>query len=217
MPFENTYIKKVLDSERILTDTSHIYTFQWKWKNYFSNTGSISLEIGTGMGNFFAKQVQENHQINFIWMEIKWKRLHVTDKKAGNTWNKNYVLLKDMAQNIHLIFWKEEITNTYIYFPDPWTKKPNQQKNQLITQDFLQNLLQITKLTGTVEIKTDDETYFEIIKQNFWWTSWKIIKQIWDYEQENTDFKKENITEFEWIWRGKNKKIWLIKATRIKI
>jgi tRNA (guanine-N7-)-methyltransferase len=54
-------------------------------------------------------------------------------------------MLKDFAQNIDKIFITGEITETYIFFPDPWPKDRHR-KHRLLQAEFLKNLYNITKV-----------------------------------------------------------------------
>jgi len=100
MVVNNPYIEKVVVDADIMHQSQEIYTHAGKWSEYFNNANPIVLEIGTGMGNFFAKQVWEHPDKNFIWMEIRYKRLFQTAEKSRKSENNNFVMLKDMAQNI---------------------------------------------------------------------------------------------------------------------
>jgi len=150
MPPNNPYIEKVKADPDILVNTDEIYTHKWKWAEYFWNDNSLVLEIGTGMGNYFGKIVWENPEKNFLGMEIRYKRLFSSAEKAranspscfagipldegeqksllrrgrcpkdGGSYN--FVILKDFWEHIDSIFTAEEISETYIFFPDPWAK-----------------------------------------------------------------------------------------------
>jgi len=78
----NPYIPLVEKDKDILKDPEIISSYQGKWETYFQNTHPLVLEIGTGMGNFFGKIVEENPGKNFIGMEIRYKRLFTTAQKA---------------------------------------------------------------------------------------------------------------------------------------
>ena len=52
---------------------------------------------------------------------------------------------KDFSENIDKIFSQNEVSLTYIFFPDPWDKKINQAENKLLKKTFLDNLHKITK------------------------------------------------------------------------
>lgn len=100
------------------------------------------------MGNFFAKQVARLPENNFIGMEIRYKRLFQSaekSRKAPHAHN-NFVMLKDFAQNIDKIFIPGEVSETYIFFPDPWANKDRQRKHRLLQEEFLKNLYNITKI-----------------------------------------------------------------------
>lgn len=171
------------------------------------------------MGNFFGKQVWENPQKNFIGMEIRYKRCFQTAEKSRKSiyinsslqWKEdvwktdgmmNFVVLKDFAQNIDKIFNESEVSETYIFFPDPWANKDRQKKHRLLQEQFLENLYNITAVWGKLFFKTDHKEYFdstrEIIEKQW---LWKILSWTHNYE-ESEIFDMKNITEFEWFYRG---------------
>lgn len=78
-------------------------------------------------------------------MEIRYKRLFQSAEKARKAKNNNFVMLKDFGQNIEKIFTPEEISETYIFFPDPWGNKDRQRKHRLLQADFLEKLYTITQ------------------------------------------------------------------------
>jgi len=220
MPPNNPYIEKVLSDKDILTKREDILPWQWKWKTYFQNENDIILEIGTGMGNFFWKQVSSYPDKNFIWMEIRYKRLFQTAEKSRDSCIRrnddinNFVMLKEFGQNIHEIFWEEEIFETYIFFPDPWANKDRQRKHRLLQSDFLENLYTITKKWWKVFFKTDHQEYFESTKsiiQEQW--LWSI--EVWTDNYEQSDiFDMNNITEFEWFYRGEKTNICYLELVK---
>ena len=202
MVVNNPYIEKVKADPDILTETDLIYSHQWKWRGYFRNDNSLVLEIGTGMGNFFGKQASENPDTNFLGMEIRYKRLWQSAEKARKWWSTNFVMLKDFGQNIDKIFSDWEVSESYIFFPDPWANKDRQRKHRLLQEDFLQKLYDITKIWGKVFFKTDHREYFEStveIVETQW--IWKILHKNYDYENSEV-FDVNNLTEFEWFYRG---------------
>ena len=86
--FENPYIQKVLHHPDIISE-SNIYTsFKGRWNEYFENTYPIVLEIGTGMGNFFAQMIDKNPKQNYIGFELRFKRLFSTANKAQEVYYK---------------------------------------------------------------------------------------------------------------------------------
>ncbi|MDD2907709.1 MAG: tRNA (guanosine(46)-N7)-methyltransferase TrmB [Candidatus Gracilibacteria bacterium] len=213
----NAYIQKVEDSEKIIDKESEAFEKKGKWNNYFGNTNDIIVEIGTGLGNFFSGEVSKNNDKNFIGFEIRYKRLFVTAEKTLEKGGVNFVLIKSMAQNIDKIFEKNEVSLTYIFFPDPWDKKDRQRKHRLWTLEFISNLYDITKSGGSVIFKTDHKGYFddtlELINK---FSKWNIEKLSYDYEVEIENFDKKNLTEFESIFREHKMKINYLELKKLK-
>lgn len=204
----NPYINIVWSDSHILSDTSKIYSNAWNWNKFFWNDNEIFLEIWTWLWNFFSIESSLHRDKNFIWMEIRYKRLFKTAEKTRNLWVENFVVLKDFWQNIDKIFWNGEVSKTYIFFPDPWDKKDRQKKHKLLQVDFLKNLYKITKVWWKVCFKTDHLWYFEevleIVKSE---NIFKVDFLSYDYEHESETFHKQKLTEFESMFRGENLKI----------
>lgn len=204
----NPYIEIVWEDSHILSDTEKIYSNIWNWNKFFWNENEIFLEIWTWLWNFFSIESSLHRDKIFIWMEIRYKRLFKTAEKTRNLWVENFVVLKDFGQNIDKIFAENEVSKTYIFFPDPWDKKDRQKKHKLLQVDFLKNLYKITKKWWKVCFKTDHLWYFEevleIVKLE---KLFKIDFLSYDYEKESETFHKQKLTEFESMFRGENLKI----------
>lgn len=224
----NPYIEKVKKHDKIIVDTDKIYSNKWKWSNFFSNENPIVLEIWTGLGNYFSSEVLDNPDKNFIWMEIRYKRLYKTAEKSlwntknnDNSQNKdleknendNFVVLKDFWENIDKIFDKEELDLTYVFFPDPWDKNEKTIKRRLVQTSFLNNLYEVTKTWGKLIFKTDHSGYFKDALKDIEETKWKINFKTFDYEKENL-YNQNKITEFEQIFRWQNIKVCYIELEK---
>jgi len=211
----NWYIQKVEDHENIMNLESQAFDNKWKWSEYFNNDNDIVLEIWTWLGNFFSDEVSSNPDKNYIWKEIRFKRLFVTAEKTLKKWWKNFVLVKTMWQNIDKVFWDWELSLTYVFFPDPWARKDRQRKHRLWNEKFVSDLYDKTKKWGKVIFKSDHREYFdstlEIIK-DFW--KWNIDKLSYDYENETEAFDKNRLTEFEVIFRSQKIKINYIELSK---
>lgn len=206
---DNPYIPLVEEHEKIINIYEDIYKNKWKWNKYFKNTNDIVLEIWTWMWNFFSGECSKNKDKNYIWMEIKFKRLYNSAEKSKEKWAiDNYVLLKDFGQNIDKIFEEAEVSEVIIFFPDPWWKKDRQAKHRLFSEEFISKLHKIIKIWWKVFFKTDHLEYFNFTLDFFkkhWWFEKKIYS--YDYEKELEYFDKQNMTEFEHIFREDRMKI----------
>lgn len=203
MRLDNPYKQKVLQDPDIIYEKEQYFKNKNCWNAYFWNTQDIILEIGSGMGNYFSYMLKKNPQKNYIALELRLKRLFTTAQKAreASKEEKNFVVLSAYGQDIWDIFWKEEISETYIYFPDPFANKKKQFKHRLISQTFLEDLYIITKVWGTMHFKTDHRAYFEdvlnLVKAQ---KSWKCSFFTRDYKNSEI-YNHDAITEFEWLFR----------------
>ena len=230
----NPYIELVKKHPKILCESSEIFAKQNNWHSFFWNKNPLVLEIGTGLGNFFSKQVRENSDKNYLGMEIRYKRLYQTTEKC--LWNKatysqnnitpspergrvgrgnwidselhknNFILLKEYWEKIPLIFWPGELSQCYIFFPDPWARKKSQLKNRLLQTEFLSNLYDVMNPEAKVVIKTDHREYFDFLLSQLEKTQWKINYKSYDFENE-PEFQNAETTEFQQLFRGQDIKI----------
>jgi tRNA (guanine-N7-)-methyltransferase len=207
MAFINPYIDKILENEKILSETSEIYSKKWNWNEIFGNDNEIVLEIWIGLGNFFSNITMRNPDKNHIWIEIRYKRLHRTFEKLTEKLANNFILIKDKWENISKIFKSQELSQTYLFFPDPWANKERQKKNRIVSETFLLDLYEITKPGWNFIFKTDHKWYFDDSLEIIVNTPWKIKVQSYDYENELDVFDKTLTTEFEELYRRKNIKI----------
>jgi len=198
----NHYIQKVEDHKKIINIETEAFDNVGKWLKYFWNNNDIVLEIWTGLGNFFSSEVAKNTDKNYIWFEIKFKRLFVCAEKTIEKWGENFVMVKTKWQNIDKTFSDWELSLTYVFFPDPWANKDRQRKHRLFSEKFISDLYQKTKLWWKLIFKTDHIEYFdstlELFKE-FW--KCKINLKSYDYENETELFDKDNMTEFEHMFR----------------
>lgn len=214
MAFINPYINKILENEKILSENSEIYSKKWNWKEIFGNDNDIVLEIWIGLGNFFSNITMRNPDKNHIWIEIRYKRLHRTFEKLSEKLVNNFMLIKDKWENISQMFSLNELSQTYLFFPDPWANKERQKKNRIVSETFLLDLHKITKTGWSFIFKTDHKWYFDDSLEIIAKTPWKIKVQSYDYENELDVFDKTLMTEFEEIFRKDKIKVNYIELVK---
>ncbi len=200
----NQYIKLSRDDADIMSELKQMQEYAGKWGEYFGNSNDICLEIGTGMGNFFSDECSANPDKNYIGMDIRYKRVYNAAEKSRKKWASNFVILKEFAQKIDTVFVPGEISEVYVFFPDPWARKDRQKKNRLFQTEFIELLEKIIRSWWKLIFKTDHREYFdstlELFAEN---SNFEIIKQSYDYENELDVFDKQNMTEFEHMFRWK--------------
>lgn len=209
----NPYLLKLRDELKdAYFDYEEAVKHKSKWKKDpfgIPESTPMDLEIGTGNGFFFVHHCFQNPDRAVIGLEIKYKPLHQTLKRADSLGCTNYRGIRMHASQLDQIFAPNEIDNTYIFFPDPWPKKRHH-KNRLIQLDFLHTLFEIQKAGSFLEFKTDNPEYFD-------WTVEKIKKSPYKierltYDLHNSEWSQENFqTHFEKLWTSKGLKTMLVR------
>ncbi len=222
----NPYIDKVKSHTKIIINSEDIYENKWKWSDFFGNKNDLVLEIWTWLWNFFSSEVIDNPHKNFIWMEIRYKRLYKTaEKSLWNTKNNdnsqsfqknsndNFIVLKEFWEKVWEVFWDNELSLSYIFFPDPWEKNDKTKKHRIISDTFLEDLYRVTKTWWKCIFKTDHRWYFDDSLEIIDSSKWKVVFKTYDYESENL-YNKNKITEFEQIFRWQKLKVCYIELVK---
>lgn len=139
---------------------------QGKWGQTFQefvegNPGNkLVLEIGCHKGKTIRDMAKDHADHNFLGIDITFKRVVYTAKRAKEANLKNVMSILGDAQQIDLLFAEEELDGVLIFFPDPWSKKAKQQKHRLISPEFCQMVFKLLKKDGYLWFKTDHDEYF---------------------------------------------------------
>ena len=85
------------------------------------------------------------------------------------------------------VFVGEEIAQIYLNFSDPWPKARHE-KRRLTSSIFLELYKNILVKQGIIELKSDNQHFFE-------YSVLKFNEQKWDFLEINLDLHKEVTTE----------------------
>lgn len=211
--YYNPYILEMFNYSNLLFEENELLKLKGKWHNFFENNNDISIEIGSGSGNFLNKLARNNENINYIGFEIRFKRLVVSAKKADNLNNLCFVRYESL--DLQKIFDKGEVTNFYMNFPEPWD---NETHKRLFSSKLLENLKVILKENGKIYFKSDHlDYYYQVLNLLENDNSFKVIFKTEDLY--STEKLKDNIeTEFESLFIHKLKtSIKYIEAIKVNI
>lgn len=172
----------------------------------------LDLEVGTGNRLHFAWYTYKNPQRNLVGLELKYKPLIQSIRRAKNQCSKNAAICRFHAFNIDLLFEKGELDNVFIHFPDPWTT-PNKPKNRFVSRENLEILFELQKPGSFIEFKTDSREYFD-------WALEEIKKSKYQtaglsFDLHNSEFAEGNFkTAFEKIFLAQKIPINYIKLIK---
>ncbi|MCH2189109.1 tRNA (guanosine(46)-N7)-methyltransferase TrmB [Candidatus Gracilibacteria bacterium] len=211
----NHYITLCRDDADIFLGVDDVSVGAGEWGKYFGNSNPICLEIGTGMGNFFSEECSHHPEKNYIGMDIRYKRVYNAAEKSRQKGASNFAIIKEFAQEIGDVFAEGELSEVYVFFPDPWARKKKQLKNRLFQREFLDLLARCLKSGGKLIYKTDHEEYFrstlDLFREH---EAFDITVESYDYEKELDVFDKQNMTEFEHMFRSEQGNIHYTQIVR---
>jgi tRNA (guanine-N7-)-methyltransferase len=128
-------------------------------EKHFENDHPIILELACGRGEYTESLAAAYPEQNFIGVDVKGARLW---KGASNCLNrnlKNAAFLRTRIEQIALFFEKDEVSEIWITFPDPFLRESKENK-RLTSPRFLNEYQKFLKPGGWIHLKTDDPTLY---------------------------------------------------------
>lgn len=161
IPNPNEYVKALYDECKDWAfDEEKTPTLKGVWRQEIfkvSENHPFDLEIGTGNGFHFAHFANSNPQRSFLGVELKYKPLIQSIRRALVGGATNMRVCRYNAVLVNEMFASEEINDVYIHFPDPWEKSV---KHRLIQDEFLAELFKVQRPGSKVYFKTDSRDYY---------------------------------------------------------
>ncbi len=136
-----------------------------KWhKEYFKNNHPIVVELGCGKGEYTVGLAKRFPEKNFIGVDIKGNRIWTGAKTAIENKMSNVAFIRTRIDFIESCFSKGEVDEIWITFPDPQPQK-TRVRNRLTNMMFINRYKIILKDGGYVNLKTDNEPFYEFTKE----------------------------------------------------
>lgn len=185
---------------------------QWRRIIGVESEVPLDLEIGTGNGLFFAHQASTAKQRALVGLELKYKPLVQSIRRAQRAGCRNVAITRYHAFNLDEIFEQSEINNVYIHFPDPWTS-PKKPKNRLTNAWFLKLIYNLQAPGSFLNFKTDSREMFEWSLEEIKKTPYKVEFQTFDLH--NSEWQSQNFTTgFEKIFISQGVMINFIRLSK---
>lgn len=188
-----------------------------KWRsNVFKceQEKAMDVEIGTGAGMHFSYRANNNLDRFLVGLELKYKPLIQSIKRAQVSGARNTAVCRYHAFNIDLLFDENEINNVFIHFPDPWVT-PRKPKNRVVNKVILDWLFEMQRPGSFLEFKTDSREYFLWALDEIKNTKYKIEFQTLNLYKEGGKYFEANFpTTFEKIFVRQGIEINYIKLVK---
>lgn len=185
------------------------------WREQVFKTSAntpMDLEVGTGAGHHFAWYTQKHPERCLMGIELKYKPLIQTIRRAVTAGARNAAICRFHAFNIDELFEAGELDNVFIHFPDPWTS-PKKPKNRFVCRENLDLLWDLQKPGSIIEFKTDSRVYFDWSLDEIAASKYEVLGQ--SFDMHNSEFNAENFqTGFEKIFMKQQIPINFIRLLR---
>ncbi|PIP93439.1 MAG: tRNA (guanosine(46)-N7)-methyltransferase TrmB [Bdellovibrio sp. CG12_big_fil_rev_8_21_14_0_65_39_13] len=206
---DNPYHEKLGEFSDFVFRDDEAETFKGKWNSeVFKRNGPLIVEIGSGYGEFMMEYCLKNPHVNFVGMDMRFKRTFYLAKKIADHPSKYFRYLRARGERIQFLFEENEVDELLYFFPDPWPKTRHWKK-RLFQQPFMINARKVLKPGGKLLVKTDHDGYaewmWEEIQKN---DLFELKMKTGDLYQEYPDhFLASQQTKFEKIFIGQGTKI----------
>ena len=167
-----------------------------KWKEFFSNSNPIQIEIGMGKGQFIYEMARLNPSINYVGIEKYSSVLIRAIQKMEADTLSNLIFIRMDAEDIDDVFAKDEVDKIYLNFSDPWPKDRHA-KRRLESRQFLERYSHILKDNGRIEFKTDNIDLFDFALEEVKEAGWKMIAFTRDLHADEKLNEGNIMTEYE--------------------
>lgn len=165
-----------------------------KWDKLFLQDQPISIEVGTGKGQFVTEMARTHSDRNFIGIE-KYESVIITAlERLIEAELPNLKLLHVNAADLAKYFDENEISRVYLNFSDPWPKTRHE-KRRLTYKSFLKLYESILIPGGEVHFKTDNQGLFEYSLVSF--SHYGMILNAVSLDLHNSGMEDNIMTEYE--------------------
>jgi tRNA (guanine-N7-)-methyltransferase len=156
----NPYVDKLAEYApwAMTSDQGEAARGQWRALMGLPQTAPLILEVGPGNGFFFREMCARHSTAGLIGIEVRFKRVWLTARKAVQEGHRHFRVLHHHASHLSELFAEGELDAVHANHPDPWPKDRHH-KHRLLQAPFRERLEVILKPGGEFWIKSDFAPY----------------------------------------------------------
>ena len=163
----------------------------------------LIVEIGFGSGTHLLHKANQNKDKIVIGLEIHKPSIEQVLRQIKLQDLSNLYVVDYDARLFLELLESNSVSNIYVHFPVPWDKKPHR---RVYSETFIEEASRVLKVSGTLELRTDSDNYYEYVKG--------LFEQKPELEVQITKNQPLEVTsKYEARWRRQNKNIYDIVFT----
>lgn len=132
---------------------------QTLWTTVFGNDHPVTIEIGSGNGEFLCSVAESHPRRNFLGIERSGSQARALWKKLERRRLQNVRLLHADARCLVGLLPDACVLSYFVFFPDPWWKRRHRPR-RLWSPELVVDLQRTLTPGGTIEFRTDVAEYF---------------------------------------------------------
>jgi len=129
----------------------------------FGRQATLHVDLGCGDGSFLCALALRMPEKNFLGIERLLGRIRSATRKAAKIGNVRLLRMESFYA-VRYLLPAGSVETFYLLFPDPWPKRRHWRR-RIVTEDFLSAISQALVENGTFRIATDQNEYFEKMKE----------------------------------------------------
>ncbi len=150
----NPYVAMHRTYASCLLPANEAWTWRDRWPEKFGREAPLHLEIGPGNGEFLQELALRHPEVDFVGVEIRYKRCVMVAKRLMDVGATNAVVCRYHAAFLDDLLAPGSLSAIYVNHPDPWPKGRHE-KNRLISRWFLTDAASLLMPGGVLRLKSD--------------------------------------------------------------
>jgi len=173
---QNPYVDKIREYHpwALPTDEGEALRGHWREALGIAADAPLILEIGPGNGFFFREVKQRFPDAGLVGLEVRFKRVWLTARKALNEGLNQFRVVHHHAGHLPRLFAPDELDCVIANHPDPWPKDRHH-KHRLLNEHFRTNLETCLASGGEFWLKSDFVDYGPLACGLFDCAAWQPI------------------------------------------
>lgn len=172
----NPYVEKIREYHpwALATDEAEEHRGSWRAALGLTESAPLILEIGPGNGFFFREVKARFPGAGLIGVEVRFKRVWLTARKALNQGLEGFRVVHHHAGHMDRLFAPGELSAVFVNHPDPWPKDRHH-KHRLLSEHFRSNLETHLAADGEFWLKSDFADYGPLARGLFDAPGWDSL------------------------------------------
>ncbi len=169
----------------------------------------VVIELGMGKGEMITKLAFSQPNKFFVGIERYPTIAHKAMKRAQQLELDNFLIIDKDIKDLHELI-DGKVQYLWLTFSDPWPKARHE-KRRLTHKTFLDLYKNIITKDGVINLKTDNDKFYEYSLKSMKEYGMNILVQTTDFH--NSEYSKNNVmTGYEKKWSDKGKNINFLQA-----